>query len=269
MRVMLRSLLLLAGLGLAALLASRRRTGPDPAKGNPWLEPSSKVPGFDFAGLSRFRYDLGGDFHDLVVPPQAGCPADEHRVVVAVGDVAGHDGLASRLMVLSRDLLRARRACPGELGAMVAAVNRDLAPHMKAGRFMSLFLAVLVSETRSIHWVNAGQGEAIAFDPVSDSFREVGGPDIPLGIDPQWNYTELSHTGWPTGALLVIGTDGVWETRAPDGEMYGTERLCHTIRGAAKGSAAEIVAAIASDLDRFRAGMAQVDDLTVVVVKAV
>ncbi|HSV29098.1 MAG TPA: PP2C family protein-serine/threonine phosphatase, partial [Candidatus Omnitrophota bacterium] len=216
-------------------------------------------------GTSLFRYARGGDYHDLFVPPGDGLG----RMAVAVGDVAGHDLQSAKLMGLARDFLRTRPALPGALGEMIGAVNRDLIGHMKAGRFMTLFLAVLVAETRSIHWVNAGQGAAIAYSPETDSFREVSGPDIPLGIDPDWQFHELSHTGWSTGALLAVGTDGVWETRDASGEMYGTERLCRALRQACARPAAEIVAAVTADLAAFRGARPQEDDLTLVVVKAV
>lgn len=238
---------------------------PDPAKGPPWPAAPLNVAGFDFAGTSVFRYTRGGDYHDIFLPDGEG----DGQVAVAVGDVAGHDAQAARLMALARDLLRAQATVPGRLAQVVGAVNRDLAMHLRAGRFMTLFLAVLVSATRSIHWVNAGQGVAVAYDPVADDFREVGGPDIPLGIDPDWRYRELDHTGWPTGALLVIGTDGVWETRDADGEMYGTERLCRAVRACRDRPAAEIVAAVTADLAAFRRGRQQEDDVTLVVVKAV
>lgn len=246
------------------LLSRLRR--PDPAKGAPWPETALTVPGFDLSGTSLFRYARGGDYHDIFLP---GGDRDDGRVAVAVGDVAGHDAQAARLMALARDLLRAHAAVPGELAQVVTAVNRDLAAHLRAGRFMTLFLAVLVSESRSIHWVNAGQGVAVAYDPVADRFREMGGPDIPLGIDPDWRFSELDHTGWPTGAMLVIGTDGVWETRDGRGEMYGTERLCRAVRAHRDRPAADIVAAVTRDLAAFRGARPQEDDVTLVVVKAV
>lgn len=245
----------------AATVSARLRR-PDPAKGVPWPTAPAGPAGFDFAGTSLFRHAKGGDFHDVFTATGGG-------MAVAVGDVAGHDWQAARLMAQARDLVRARPAEPGRLAELVSAVNRDLTGVMKAGRFMTLFLGVLVSETRSLHWVNAGQGVAIAYDPERDSFREVGGPDIPLGIDPDWRYSELEHTGWPTGALLVIGTDGVWETRDGGGAMYGTERLCRAVRACRARPAAEIVGAVTADLAAFRGARPQEDDVTLVVVKAV
>lgn len=165
-------------------------------------------------------------------------------------------GVASRL-------LRERAVIPGGEN-----VNRKLAP-MQAGRFMTLFLAVMVGETRSIHWVSAGHAPVIAYDPVADRFGEVPGSDIPLGIDPDWHYHEAKHTGWSTGALLVVGTDGIWEARNPSGEMYGKKRLLRIVRESRQLDAAAIVHAVNADVAAFRQGRPPGDDATLVVVKAV
>ncbi|MBC7906551.1 MAG: serine/threonine-protein phosphatase [Rhodospirillaceae bacterium] len=220
------------------------------------------IPGFDFAGTSQARYQMGGDYHDIFVPPGKGSMA------VAVGDVAGHDAVSARLMGVASRLLRARAAIPGGLAALMEGVNRELAP-MQAGRFMTLFLAVMVRETRSIHWVSAGHAPVIAYDPVTDRFGEVPGRDIPLGIDPDWHYHELNHTGWSTGALLVVGTDGIWEARNPAGEMYGKKRLLRVVRETLRLDAASIVHAVNADVAAFRQGRPPGDDTTLVVVKAV
>ncbi|MGE5546411.1 MAG: PP2C family protein-serine/threonine phosphatase [Solirubrobacterales bacterium] len=255
-------LLVLVGIACIAAVLAVRAARRDPAKSTLWPQ---GVPGFDFAGQSLYRYTRGGDYHDFFIPPGDA----EGRMAVAVGDVAGHDALAAKLMHLARASVRTHAAPPGQLADMLGRINRDLARQMRAGRFMTLFLAVLVAGSRSIHWVNAGQGPAIAYYPETDRFREVGGPDIPLGIDPDWRFHELEHSGWPTGALLVIGTDGVWETRNPTGEMYGIDRLQRLVRATCTRSAGEIVAAVTADLAAFRGGRPQADDVTLVVVKAV
>lgn len=253
--------ILVAALAVAGFIFFRRahRAGAKPER---W--PCGKVPvsGFDFAGTSFARYKKGGDYHDIFAPPDGG------SVAVAVGDVAGHDALAARLMKVAALFLRQRVAEPGQLGEMMDGVNRHLVPVMQAGRFMTLFMAVMVGATRSIHWVSAGHAPVMAYDPVEDRFDEVPGKDIPLGIDPDWRYHELAHTGWATGALLIVGTDGIWEARNPAGEMYGRERMCRAVRAARGSSAAEIIEAVTMDLAAFRQGRPQDDDVTLVVVKA-
>ncbi|MBI2236047.1 MAG: SpoIIE family protein phosphatase [Magnetospirillum sp.] len=224
-----------------------------------------EVPGFEVAGISLYCDEIGGDYYDFFLPPGAGGA----RLAVAVGDVSGHGVAAALLMTAARALLRSRPAEPGRLGKLLGGLNRDLVEQVHAGRFMTLFLAVLTAEGRNIHWVSAGHVPALAYDPAKDSFEEVSGLDIPLGVDPDWCFHELSHSGWATGAVLAIGTDGVWEARAPSGELYGRERLCAAVRAAHRLPAKGILDAVMADMAAFRQHRPLTDDATLVVLKAV
>ena len=59
----------------------------------------------------------------------------------------------------------------------------------------------------------------------------------------------------------------IWETRNPEGEEFGKERLRGIIRETADRSAADIIDAIVSRLDGFRGRKNPEDDVTLVVVK--
>ena len=76
---------------------------------------------------------------------------------------------------------------------------------------------------------------------------------------------------WPVdleaGDVLVYFTDGLTEAQNNDGDEYGIERLQQVIRIAADGTAAQIRDTILADVNRFCAGAALYDDLTLVVVR--
>ncbi len=69
------------------------------------------------------------------------------------------------------------------------------------------------------------------------------------------------------GALVVIFSDGIVEARAPDATMYGTPRLRELVAKQGNGSAGALVRSLLDDLDRFRGGVTQDDDVTVVVLR--
>ena len=106
------------------------------------------------------------------------------------------------------------------------------------------------------------------YDPARDTFGELGGKGIPLGIDGDWRYEENTLDGLPPGGVLVCGTDGIWETRDASGEMYGKTRLCRTVRRNAGADAWTVARAVLADLDAFRQEEPRLDDVTLVVVKA-
>ena len=69
-----------------------------------------------------------------------------------------------------------------------------------------------------------------------------------------------------SGDVFVLHTDGVYESMNAAGESYGIERI-EAVVGADAGTATEIRDAIVRDVERFRGGGAQTDDITVVVAR--
>ena len=98
-------------------------------------------------------------------------------------------------------------------------------------------------------------------------FLSLGGSDVPLGIDAGIVYQDHRYAALPPGVVLVIGTDGIWETYDADDRKYGKDRLREIIRRHHAQAAAGIAAAIQADLAAFRGICAATDDVTFVVVK--
>lgn len=88
-----------------------------------------------------------------------------------------------------------------------------------------------------------------------------------LGADEKAFYREYATQGWKPGTVVVIGTDGVTETRNPAGELFGSERVREAIRSNADKSAAGIQSAVIDAVQTFRRQAPQEDDVTLAVVK--
>ncbi len=100
----------------------------------------------------------------------------------------------------------------------------------------------------------------------TDRFEELAGKGLPLGVNAAGVYSE-SGRSLDNGRLLVIGTDGIWETRNPAGEMFGKERFRALIRTHAHFPADAILQAIIAAVDEFRGPQSTEDDITLIVVK--
>jgi sigma-B regulation protein RsbU (phosphoserine phosphatase) len=96
--------------------------------------------------------------------------------------------------------------------------------------------------------------------------EELDSDGMPLGLLPDPPYQEGEQVLEP-GALLMIFSDGIVEARDPDATMYGTARLLELVAKAGSGSAEDLVISVLDDLDHFRAGAAQDDDVTLVVLR--
>lgn len=219
-----------------------------------------EIGGLDIAGRSLSSAEVGGDYYDFV-PGEAG-------LNVAVGDISGHGVDAALLMTSARAFLRMRAAAPGAPAQIVREMNRHLSEDLDGtGRFMTLFLIRFDPESGRASWVRAGHDPAVVYCPACDCFTEMGGAGLPLGVDSETEFEE-SLTEILPGQLIAIGTDGIWEARSPEGEMFGKERFRKLIRRHAKKPAARIIDAVFDAVTAFTAGIRPDDDVTLVVVKS-
>lgn len=222
-----------------------------------------RLPGLDVAGLSRYCDETGGDYYDFV---NLSTP-DRVRLGIAVGDVTGHGIAAALLMATARALLRRSAADPEGLGRLLEDVNHHFSGDIPIGRFMTLFCLVVDATDRTMVWSSAGHDPAIVYDPTTDTFDELPGEGMPLGIDPDERFKSSTRTGWNDGQVVLIGTDGIWEARNPHDEPFGKDAVRAVLRKNAKRSADEIAHALLDAVTAFRADRAQEDDITLVVVK--
>ena len=66
---------------------------------------------------------------------------------------------------------------------------------------------------------------------------------------------------------IAHGTDGIWEARNSEGELFGKERVQSAIRNNAKEPAETILQSILTDVEAFRGSLEQEDDVTLVIIK--
>jgi sigma-B regulation protein RsbU (phosphoserine phosphatase) len=65
-----------------------------------------------------------------------------------------------------------------------------------------------------------------------------------------------------------MATDGIWEARNPEGEMFGRNRVQRIIRRNASKSANDIQNAVLNALKRFQKNVNKLeDDMTLVIIK--
>ncbi len=132
---------------------------------------------------------------------------------------------------------------------------------------MTLFVLLLDPDRDRIAWVRAGHDPAILYDPSVDRFDTLTGPGLPLGVDDATTYAVQHRDGVADGTVVLLGTDGIWETFNPQGEMFGKERLFSLLRSRAGDRADTIRDGILEALRAFRGSAALEDDVTLVIAK--
>ena len=219
--------------------------------------------GLDIAGKSIYCEETGGDYFDYL-------PVDTNergKIKLVVGDVSDHGIASALLMTTARAFLRQRASKTGYLNQILADVNRQLARDVEdSGRFMTLFICEIDSPNKVIRWVNAGHDPAYIFDPDSGNFEELGGHFLPLGVSEKAAYQEFQRNILPE-QILLIGTDGIWESQNSQGQMFGKKRFRHIVSTHARETAMGILQAVINELNRFSHPQGKKDDVTLVVVK--
>jgi len=222
------------------------------------------IPGLDVAGHSVYSEAVGGDYYDFMALKDEG---GRERLGVVIGDVSGHGVVAALTMMSVRALLRSHAGDGSTLRPVMRAVNRHLSGDATGGRFVTLVYMTIDPETRDVRWISAGHGPILFYDAEAKQFEELAVHDIPLGVRPEWPFHENDRNQWPNFGVIVLGTDGIWETKAPDGTVFGKEGLMKVVADTAHLPAADICAAVFDTLREFSGGDAFGDDVTLVIVK--
>ena len=223
-----------------------------------------QVKGLDIAGQSIYCDETGGDFYDFLDIGRH----SSYQLGVVVGDVSGHGIQAALLMATVRAFLKSRVKQGGSIAQVIADINRLVADDTsETGQFMTLFYAEIDPRERMIHWVRAGHDPAMLYNPDTDTIEELMGKGIALGVDGGSEYEGQFIKGLSQGQVLLIGTDGLWETRNELGEMFGKERLKALISQYAHLSSKQMIISIIDELKAFRKSVKQDDDITLVVIK--
>lgn len=226
-------------------------------------QPNVTFPGLDLHGRTLSCDETGGDYYDFI-------PLPNQKLAVILGDVTGH-GIASALLMATargilRGLIETHRLVPGEI---LQHLNRQLCRDSDDDRFMTLFFGIIDVPNRTLSWASAGQGPIFHFASHKGQLAELPCTGMPLGILEAADYASVDPFPLAEQDVLVLGTDGLWETANPMGEMFGLDRLRDSIRSNASLPATALHAGLLKDCEQFCGPTLRRDDLTLAVVKVV
>jgi sigma-B regulation protein RsbU (phosphoserine phosphatase) len=181
---------------------------------------------------------------------------------VAFGDVSGKGAAAALYGGLMSGLMRTlapRRRSPAEL---MRALNNALIERKVEARYVTLCVLLWDPATRQIVMANAG-----ALPPMicrGAEILKIRVEGVPLGLLDSREYEEVAFQAAP-GDAIVLYSDGITDHMDAAGHDYGRGRLSQVVRTHCRKPAAELVAAIFDDLNKF--STTAFDDQTVFVMK--
>lgn len=226
----------------------------------PGLDIGSATFSFDIGGASYPAEAIGGDYYDYLA-------LNEGCLGVAIGDVSGHGVGPALLMAEVRAYLRAFAHLKADPGTMLHLVNRIILPDIEGDRFITLLLARLNPRSRSFTYASAGHSTGYILNSCGEVKQALPSTGIPLGIMADCDFPNAPPLQLESGDLVLLLTDGIIESRAPDGVIFGTSRALDLVRLYRRDSAHAIVENLYYAVRAYAQNQPQYDDITATVIK--
>ncbi len=223
-------------------------------KSDPALE------GWDITGVNIPCLTVGGDYYDYV-------ESSGGKLGVAIADVSGKGTGPALLMASVQASLRTLSGLGDlRLDVLFSRLNEIVFRTTEPNKYVTVFYAQLDPANGELTYVNAGHVYPLLLRGGGDVESLSQGSQV-IGLLPEVQV-EVGCTQLDPGDLLVLYTDGLSETRNPDGEEFEEGgRIVESAQAVANLPAREIVGRLVGAARAFAAGAGLSDDLTLVVVK--
>ena len=238
---------------------------------NSWPKCVPQMDGFDIAASALPADETGGDAYDLIdlrsLPPAAPDAAPSGSgMLFALGDATGH-GIGPALSVAQfRAMLRMGARLHASVSQIARHINIQLCDDLPAGRFITNMIALLDPRASRIRYVSAGQAPLILVR--ADGTSEVrGATTLPMGIDPDCDFSEVETFDLAPGDVFVLLSDGFYEAMNHENEHYGEQRIVETVLANIALPAQGILETLARGTLDFAQGRPFDDDQTAIIIK--
>jgi HAMP domain-containing protein len=201
--------------------------------------------------------EVGGDYFDVF-------PLSGDRLVVAIGDVAGH-GLATGLLMASLKSSVATLVYEGYAGSeLIEKINRLLVEHGQSRTMVTLSVIEIDLAEDRLKLANAGHPPAFLMT-ADGGVEELMAGSLPLGT--RLCRPAVLERPFAVGSLLLAYSDGLVEAASADGEPFGYDRLERILSDAAGLPGDALTALILDRLSDYTTGANLADDLTLLIVE--
>src|SRR5665809_33157 len=157
--------------------------------------------------------DVGGDFYDAF-------ELTDGSVAIVVGDVSGKGAEAAAHTAMAKYMLRAFAMRNPSPASVLFHLNNALCKGLAEDKFTTMFYGVYDSYMRVLTFADGGHPEPLLYRARTQEIEEVRADGSIVGAFENQRFVEAKIDLEP-GDVLVAYTDGLIETRAEDGELYG------------------------------------------------
>ena len=177
--------------------------------------------GWEVSAKWRPALQVGGDFYDVF-------SLNDERIGLVVADVSNKGFPAALYMTVARTLIHAEALEGDDPAETLMRVNRLLMLNSQQGLFVTCLYAIVNTSTGDLVYANAGHNKPLWLRKSRGKVEWLEKGGMPLGVTEGLELT--NHLAQiKKGDYLLLYTDGVTETQASDGSLFGEDRLFNVL----------------------------------------
>ncbi len=219
-----------------------------------------EIPGYDVAAWWVPAETVSGDYYDVVALPDG-------RQGLVIADVSGHGFGPALIMASLRAMLHVLTRTVSDPSRIISLLAETIQPDLQHGRFITLLMTALDTDTHELTFSNAGHGPALVFHRATQMVRPLESTGLPMGVSGNSQPHDEETLQIEPGDVVVLATDGVVEQRNERLELFGRQRLYDLIAEHHTRSAGEIMNVITGAITRYQPERVPHDDITLMVLK--
>ncbi len=220
-----------------------------------------EIPGYEIVGGSAPALEVGGDYYDYV--------QSKNDTFVLIGDVSGKGVPAALIMSIARALIHAYIEFESSTSEMLRRVNRSISRDLDEEMFVTMTALKLEPDSHRLRFSRAGH-EPLLIVHADGTCERITPPGTALGMLEVETFEDLLEESvyeMQPGDTVILYTDGITEAQNTAREEFGYERLEQAIQSRAQLPVRDLFEQLIDDLHLFTSGVAQLDDITLVILR--
>ena len=211
--------------------------------------------GLDMYASMTTAKEVGGDLYNYLLK--------DNKLYFCVGDVSGKGVPASLFMTIATRGFRTLAAMGKSPAEIATRMNLELSENNESGMFVTMFICMFDTKLGRLEYCNAGHNPPVIGNADGQfSFLDVEETNAPIGLWPELVF-KSETIDYFHNRLLLLYTDGLNEAENRQQEQYGEDRIVKLITSICTKNTHDIVEALKADVNLFRDGAEQNDDLTI------
>ncbi len=217
--------------------------------------------GLELAGRCTPAADVGGDFYDFI-------SFADSEVGITIGDVTGHGFYSGLFVAMAKSCLHTQIRFDHSPEPVMEALRQAMELSLQRRLLMTFAYLLVDSANHRLLYGNAGHPHPLHYRAEHGDVVRLEVLDPILGaLDVGERGFETRSTDFKPGDSLLLYSDGITESRSPDGDMFGSARLEQLFAEQATSAPHLIRNAVLDGVLEHAGGAPQIDDLTLVAVR--